>query len=127
MSEKKELTTTEAKTPETIRKGWVATPLVDIYENKDELLLVAELPGVEKSNLTINFDNNELSIDGLRSCETVTNEGEDTESVNYHRVFRVPQGIDSTKIKAELNHGLLNLHMPKSEALKPRQIEVKAG
>ena len=104
------------------------TPLVDIYENDDEILLHAEMPGVKKDDITVNIDNGNLSLTGLR---TLTTEGaaewEEFGNVEYQRAFSVPQTIDVNKVKAELKDGILALRLPKSEAAKPRQIEIKAG
>ncbi len=104
------------------------TPLVDIYENDDEILLHAEMPGVKKDDITVNIDNGNLTLTGVR---TLTMEGagewEEFGNVEYQRAFSVPQTIDVNKVKAELKDGILALHLPKSEAAKPRQIEIKAG
>jgi len=116
------------KTPEQVQeRPWVA-PRVDIYENDDEVLLLADVPGVHKDSLTINLDKEQLTLEA-RQEETQAGEplGREYQAVDYRRSFIVPPGIDGTKISADLNNGVLSLHLPKSEGLKPRQIEVKAG
>jgi len=118
----------EEKKPETVGdRAWVA-PRVDIYENDNELLLMADVPGVDKENLKINLDKEALLIEGRVKEEKLgTPLGREYRGVDYRRSFVVPAGIDASKISADLKNGVLNLHLPKAEALKPRQIEVKAG
>lgn len=103
-------------------------PLVDIYENSDEILLHAEMPGVKKDQISVNIDNGNLSLSGVRtlSMEGVADWAEFGD-VEYQRVFSVPQTIDVGKVRAELKDGILALHLPKSEAAKPKTIKVNAG
>ena len=104
------------------------TPLVDIYENDDEILLHAEMPGVKKDYITVNIDNGNLTLTGVRSLAMEgAAEWEEFGNIEYQRAFSVPQTIDVNKVKAELKDGILALHLPKSEAAKPRHIEIKAG
>jgi HSP20 family molecular chaperone IbpA len=124
----KEMTKTEVDKPEPVQHRNWQTPPFDIYENKDELLLIADLPGVMTDNLTIHLDKNELIIEGLRTPTTHDHPLVDESMVcDYRRTFVVPPGIDEKKIAAETKHGVLRLHLPKSEAVKPKRIEVKAG
>lgn len=118
----------QQKQPEPVEDRRWAAPRVDIYESDKEVLLLADLPGVSESRLNVALDKNQLTIEGrgsappqgaLLSREIV---GRD-----YRRVFVVPSGINAEKISASLTGGLLRLHLPKSERLQPRQIEVKAG
>jgi len=104
-------------------------PPCDVYENGEELLVMADLPGVASNALEINFDKGELTIYARRADVPPqgTLLGAEFRSTDYRRRFAVPAGIDAGKIKAELKSGVLLLHLPKSEALKPRQISVKAG
>lgn len=103
-------------------------PLVDIYENSDEILLHAEMPGVKKDQISVNIDNGNLSLSGVRtlSMEGVADWAEFGD-VEYQRVFSVPQTIDVGKVRAELKDGILALHLPKSESAKPKKIKVNAG
>ncbi len=103
-------------------------PAVDIYENKDEYLLVADIPGVSKENLSIHIDAERITLEGKVSTEG------DQEPVqrefrlaDYVRSFEVPESIDREKVSAQLKQGVLWLHLPKVEAVKPRQIQVQAG
>lgn len=104
-------------------------PPCDVYENAEELLVVADLPGVASNALDINFDKGELTIYARRAemPHQGTLLGSEFRGFDYRRRFAVPAGIDAGNIKAELKSGVLWLHLPKSEALKPRQISVKAG
>ena len=109
------------------QRNWQAPPF-DIYENKEELLLIADLPGVKADNLKIHMDKNELTIEGLRTRAKHDHVLIDESPVcDYRRTFVVPPGIDDKKIKAETKYGVIRLHLPKSEDVKPRQIQVKAG
>ena len=92
---------------------------VDIYEGADELLLLADLPGVEPDGLTVSFESPELRIEGRRGSG-------DTASV-YSRTFRVSEQIDPNAINAELAAGVLKLRLGKAAHTKPRKIEVRAG
>jgi HSP20 family molecular chaperone IbpA len=123
-----EMTKKGVDKPELVQqRNWQA-PLFDIYENKEELLLIADLPGVKTDHLQIHMDKNELTIEGLRTSAKHDHVLVDESPVcDYRRTFVVPPGIEETKIKAETKYGVLRLHLPKSEAVKPRQIQVKAG
>jgi HSP20 family protein len=92
---------------------------VDIYEGPEELLLLADLPGVEPDGLSVHFDASELRIEGRRGLG-------DT-SLVYTRAFRVSERIDANGISAELNSGVLKLKLPKSPETRPRKIEVRTG
>jgi HSP20 family molecular chaperone IbpA len=102
-------------------RATLATP-VDIYENPDEILILADVPGVAADGFSIKLDRDQLTIDARR---TLVPSGE--QPFDYQRVFVVPNGIDADKIAATLQNGVLRLVLPKPAALKPRQIEVKAG
>ncbi len=103
-------------------------PEVDILENEDEILLYADLPGVTREDLTINIDNGKLTLTGIRKLKA---EGaavwEELGDVEYHRVFSVPQSIDTANISAELRDGVLRLHLAKSVGAKPKKIEIKTA
>jgi len=125
MNETKELIKREENLPESSRQIPAVAPVVDIYENDDEILLHADMPGVKKEDVTVNVDNGKLAISGVRHLEAsgATN-WEEFGDVEYQRTFSVPQSIDVAKVNAELKDGVLRLHLPKSEAAKPRQIEI---
>jgi HSP20 family protein len=107
----------------------VIMPACDIYENDDEILVVADVPGVTADSLDINLEKGELTLEARRetSGQAGTFLGVEYRDCDFRRRFAVPGGIDADKINAELREGVLHLHLPKSEVLKPRQIPVQAG
>ncbi|HVY26730.1 MAG TPA: Hsp20/alpha crystallin family protein [Polyangiaceae bacterium] len=92
---------------------------VDIYEGQEELLLMADLPGVEAQGLTVSFEAPELRIEGRR--------GSGADERVYSRTFRVSEQIDPNGISAELAAGVLKLRLAKAAHTKPRKIEVRTG
>jgi len=103
-------------------------PEVDIFENEHEILLYADMPGVGKEDIAINIDNGKMTLSGTRRIQTNgATAWREFGDVEYRRNFAVPQSIDTSKVSAELKDGQLCLHLPKSEAAKPRQIEITAG
>jgi HSP20 family molecular chaperone IbpA len=94
-------------------------PRVDIYENQDEVLLFADVPGATGDGVNVELDKGELSIRARR--------GGDATGPDYERVFRVSPDIDASKIEAELANGVLRVRLPKADALRPRKIQVKAS
>ena len=106
----------------------VMTPEVDIFENEHEILLHADMPGVTKEDISINIDNGKMRLSGIRRLPTGgAATWREFGDVEFRRNFSVPQSIDTDQVRAELKDGLLCLHLPKSEAAKPRQIEITAG
>lgn len=128
MTDRKEVMKSEKQGVEKTRELRSAIPAVDIYENDDEILLHADMPGVSKNDISVNIDNGRLSLSGVRKSGSkgVTN-WEEFGDVEYVRSFSVPQSIDVERVKAELKDGVLELHLPKSEAAKPKMIEIKAA
>lgn len=109
--------------------AWV--PPVDITEEKDRILITAELPGFQDNEISIQTENGMLTISGERKFE------KETEGRNYHRVeraygqflrsFSLPNNVDREKIKAEFKNGLLKIELPKREDAKPRSIQISSG
>lgn len=97
-------------------------PPVDIFENKDEILIFADVPGVANDALTVHLDKDQLTIEARREAT-----GAVEQPFDYRRMFVVPRGIDAERIAASLHDGVLRLTLPKPAAMKPRQIAVKAG
>ena len=102
-------------------------PRFDIWETDDELVLYGDLPGVKPENLDIQFENKQLVIHGRTCPRNVGRKFLYAEYGvgDYHRSFTIGEAIDASKISAELTAGVLTLHLPKSEKVKPRRIEVK--
>lgn len=128
MDRSQEITKQEEKNIEKTKELYEATPAVDIYENEEEILVYADMPGVVKDDISVDINNGTLSISGVRKLSvngSITYE--EFSNVEYVRNFSVPQTIDVEKVEAELKNGVLRLHLPKSEAAKPRQIEIKTA
>jgi len=95
------------------------TPRVDVLETENELLLLADMPGVEPANVDIRFENGELAVLGRRTAP------EGRGAAAYFRTFRVTEQVAADKITADLKHGVLTLTLPKVDAVKPRRIAVR--
>jgi len=128
MSEEKNITKTESGTPERYSRRAVVTPAVDIFENKDEVLVVADVPGADPAGLNVHFDKDQLFIEAAVAPPNDERKPLFREfgSVDYRRVFELSPGIDSAAIKAELKNGVLSIHLPKSAAIRPRKIQISA-
>ena len=106
----------------------VWNPHVDIYENKDQISLEVELPGMTKEDIHLTFENNVLTLSGERRFE------KKDEEQSYHRVerlygtftrsFTLPNTVSGEGITAEYRDGVLRLSLPKKEEVKARRIEI---
>ncbi len=117
----------EVTTPELTRETVTFTPRVDIIETAEELLLYADVPGVKPEDVDVRFENGELILHGkVNPRHQPTNNllGE-FEVGDFYRVFTLNETIDAGRISADLKQGVLTVHLPKSEAVKPRKITVK--
>ena len=103
-------------------------PVADIFEGANDLTLILEMPGVEKSNVDVHVEDGVLNVEGrldltkyqgLQPLYTEYNIG------HYSRSFRLSSKIDQNKIAAEMKDGVLTLKLPKVEEAKPRTIQVK--
>jgi len=127
-----ELQTREKQTVERegTRPGVVFSPDVDIIERGDEFLVTADLPGVDEKHVDIRLDRGILTIDAHLAWNPEpawTPVHTEYRLGNYHREFRVSEEIDGAKISAHMRDGVLELHLPKAERHRPRQIAVQAG
>jgi len=113
---------------EAVQQREAIAPAVDVYENSDELLLLVDVPGATNEGIDVQLDKGQLTILAKRKEDAPGSllAGEYRNS-DYMRLFSVPQGIDPSKIDAQLSSGVLRLRLPKSESVKPRRIEVKQG
>jgi HSP20 family protein len=108
---------------------WV--PTVDISETDGEYLIKAELPEVKKEDVKVTVEDGVLTLQGVRHQE------KEEKGKRYHRVersygsfvrsFTLPESVDESGVKAEYKDGVLHLHLPKTEKVKPKAIEVKVG
>lgn len=115
---------------ERTRGGQYFRPNVDIIEKADELILLADMPGVKRDAIDVHFEDGELTIFGPV-------EPRYTEATNFllyeygvgdfYRTFRVSEHIDASAIRAEYSLGMLTLHLPKAASAKPRKIEVQVA
>jgi HSP20 family protein len=118
-------------------RGWRAdepaattswSPSVDIYETDNEITVKAELPGLEQKDISLNLENNVLTLKGERRFE------KETKQENYHRIeraygtfsrsFAIPATVDDEKIRADYKDGVLAITLPKKEQIKPKQIKI---
>jgi HSP20 family protein len=117
--------TTQTATPPA--RAVTVSPRADVLETSDEFLLLADMPGVTPGDLDIRFENGELTLHGRR---TAGHSGQaravwEYEVTNYFRTFRLTDDIAADRIEAGLKNGVLTLHLPKAESVKPRRIAVK--
>ena len=106
-------------------------PAVDIFEHEGDLVLKAELPGVDPKDVDVHVENNVLTLRGERKLES------EVKREQYHRVeraygsfsrsFTLPNVVDTDKIKAEYKDGVLRLVLPKKEEAKPKQISISVA
>jgi HSP20 family protein len=123
-----ELTRNGTSTPaEAPARAVTVTPRVDILETENEVLVLADLPGVKPDEVDVRFEKGELTIHGRRACCHGGKEAPLREygAANYFRAFELAETIAADRIEAELKNGVLTLHLPKVEAVKPRRIAVK--
>lgn len=124
--EKRQGTPTRA---ERARGGRVYCPNVDILENQEELLLLADVPGAKPEDVEIQYDNGELAIqvtvDGAERDQGERFLRNEYGVGDFCRSFQLGEAIDHSKIRAEVRNGVLTVHLPKAEAAKPRKIAVK--
>jgi len=109
--------------------GW--SPSVDVFQDKDNVFIKAELPGMKKEEIDISFQDGLLTICGERKQESEVREGESFRSERFfgkfHRTVSMPTKVDAEKIKATYKDGVLNVELPKAAEAKAKQIEVKVS
>jgi HSP20 family protein len=109
--------------------GWA--PAFDVYEEKDNFVVKAELPGMKKEDINVSLHDGDLIISGERKSETKTEGTEVYRAERYFGKFQrsvsLPATVAANNVKAEYKDGILTVTLPKSEEAKPRQIEVKVG
>jgi HSP20 family protein len=117
----------EAARPEATRGGVYFTPRVDIVETDSELTLHAEVPGVSPENVDLHYEKGELTL--LARVKPRAASGtmllQEYEEGDFYRAFNIHESIDASRITAECKKGVLTVHLPKVEAVRPRQISVR--
>ena len=106
------------------------SPAVDIFETENEIMVQAELPGVDRKDITLNLENNVLTLKGERRFE------KETKQENYHRIeraygafsrsFSIPAIVNEEKIRADYKDGILKIALPKKDQIKPKQIKIES-
>jgi HSP20 family protein len=107
----------------------ITAPAVDVYEEKDEIVVKAELPGMDKSDIEVNLSDSQLTLKGEKKKE------EKIEEENYFRSERsyggfvrsvqLPTEVQGDKVKASFKNGILEVRLPKTEEAKTKEIKVK--
>ncbi|MBA2664040.1 MAG: Hsp20/alpha crystallin family protein [Bradymonadaceae bacterium] len=120
----------------------VMIPAVDICENDEELLVIADMPGVDPKSLEVNFAEERLTFYGTWTPQLAQNNktgngngkgkksgqnGQQDEIVEYRRTLVLGAGIDAAKVQAKLKEGVLHVHLPKSASKKRHQVKVKTS
>lgn len=109
--------------------AWV--PAVDIFENGDDLVIRAEIPGVEKDDIEVRVEDNTLMLRGERKHEKKLDEKNAYRLERSHgtfvRSFRLPKTVDPSRISAQYKAGVLEVILPKAEEAKPKKIEIKVA
>lgn len=130
MSDKDLQKTENVAATERIRNVKTFVPRVDIYETKDALFLIADMPGVDEKTVDVELEKNILTISGrvengrVKDYRLVFSE---YEVGDYERTFTLSDAIDREKIKANVKHGVLRLELPKAEEVKPKKIIINAA
>jgi HSP20 family molecular chaperone IbpA len=105
----------------------VYVPVADIYETEDLYCLKLEMPGATKDSIDITLENNELVIEGKSSLQDNSNRQirySEFSNMDYRRSFRIGNDIDSSKVEAKFDDGVLTLLLYKHEAVKPKKISI---
>jgi HSP20 family protein len=107
----------------------LTAPVVDLYEEKDDIVVKAELPGIEKNNIQVNLADHTLTIKGEKKKE------EEIKEENYYRAERsygsfvrtleLPKDVHTDKVKATFKDGILEVRLPKTEEAKAKEVKVK--
>ncbi len=113
----------------TNEEDYIVSPRTDVLERKSDYVIYAEMPGIKKDDFKVDVENNTLTIRGKKDIHK-REDGEQFTRVerqcgNYQRSFRLGEEIDTSKIKAKYDSGVLQVTLPKSEKVKPKSIEIK--
>jgi len=107
--------------------GW--SPALDLYDDKDNFVLKAEIPGMNKEDIEIQLHDGVLTLSGERKEEKKSEGGDIHRSERFvgrfQRTLTLPSQVDVDKVNANYQDGILTVTLPKSEAAKPRQIQIK--
>jgi len=131
-SEHKELQTSNQNLPadERGRDLTIFVPATDIYEDKDSLVVLVDMPGVDEKSVEIHVEHNILTIGATVQSEDFAGHQEtyrEYETGRFERQFTLSDEVEFSKIEATVRDGVLRIVLPKAEAARPRKIPVKAG
>jgi len=117
---------TEFPPASNLLSGW--TPAFDVYENKDNFTVVAELPGMKKEDIAVSLHQGSLSVSGERRSESKHEDAEVYRAERFfgrfQRTITLPTDVAGDKVKANYKDGILTITLPKTEEAKPKQIDV---
>ena len=103
------------------------SPVVDIFETENDFILIANLPGVERNNVQVKLDDEQLVVFGKIKYEEAVNRKyilNENEIGNYFRSFKISDSINKEKINARYDNGQLIVTLPKHDKVKPRKIDI---
>jgi HSP20 family protein len=110
-------------------RSWM--PTVDVWETDNELVYAFDIPGISEDEISVEYDDGALTVSGKRER---TEQSEDDRFYRYERRFGsfsrtvgLPQGVEEDAIRADYRNGVLEIHVPKPEAPKPRRIQIGSG
>ena len=120
---------TELARTSQLLSGW--TPALDVYEDKDNFIVKAELPGMKKEDIEVSLHGDSLSISGERKSETKEENADVCRAERYfgrfQRTVTLPTSVAPDKVKAQYKDGILTVTLPKTEEAKPKQIDVSVN
>jgi len=124
-----ELPLTEAARTSRLFSGW--TPALDLYEEKDNLVVKVELPGMKREDIEVSLHEGSLSISGERKSEE-THQDADVHRTErffgrFQRTVALPTPVAADKVKAQYKDGILTITLPKTEEAKPKRIDVNVN
>ena len=119
----------ELAQPSHLLSGW--TPALDVYEDKDNFIVKAELPGMKKEDIEVSLHDGSLSISGERKSESKHQEAEVYRAERFfgrfQRTVTLPSPIAAEKVKAQYKDGILTVTLPKTDEAKPKHIDVNVN
>jgi HSP20 family protein len=104
------------------------SPAVDMFDDDDKIVIKAELPGMDKKEISVDIDNRVLTLSGERNYDNEVKEENyyrrERSTGRFKRAFNLPADVDADQIKADFKDGVLRVEIPKPEEQKPKQITV---
>jgi len=107
----------------------IGAPAVDVFEEKDDIVVKAELPGIEKDNIEVNLTDHHLTIKGEKKKEEEVKDERYYRSErsygSFMRTVELPKDVHADKVKASFKNGILEVRLPKTEDAKAKEIKVR--